>query len=175
MSDKQKSNGKFPQKALMALRAVAKKPEAWREAMMDPIGFLAKSDIRLPEGASLQLYEAAFDPEKTSYHEDELTHRNKTPMPAMFDPSTVGSYVDWQCPAGTRPVRTPESVETCIKWGGYSSPPEWVPAAEGSRYGHFESNRMMICVQSITVTTWVTKCLPVFEIVQFEKPNKLPH
>lgn len=169
MNDKRKTNGKLPQEALVALRAAAKKPELWRKAIRDPMAFLKQSGVRLPDGYLVELYEAAFDPKNTAYHENELTHRHKNATPRNLTLSSGGPYILNECPAGTRPVETEEETETCIKWAGVSGPLEWVPAEEGSRFGRFERSRMLICVESVKVTTKVIKCMPVFEIVKFRQ------
>lgn len=171
MTEKRKSNSKFSQQALLVLRAAAKKPEQWHEAMRDPMAFLKRSGIRLPDGYTVELYEAAFDPKNTTYHENELTYRHKNATSRNFLPSSGGPYIPYQCPAGTRPVETEEETETCIKWGGVSGPLEWVPVEEGSRYGHWERSRMLVCVQWLKVKTKVIKCMPVFEIVKFKQQN----
>ena len=137
--------------------------------MQDPMAFLKKADIQLPDGYDVELYQAAFDPRNTIYHEAELTYRHKNATPRNFWPSPGGSDIAYHCPVGTRPVETDEKTETCIKWGAVSGPLEWVPVEEGSRFGHWERSRMLVCVQSITVTTKVIKCMPVLEIVKFEQ------
>ncbi|MEP7293142.1 MAG: hypothetical protein ABI835_15270 [Chloroflexota bacterium] len=157
----------FPSDALAVLQEAAANEEHWAAAMRDPLGFLSERGVKLPEGHSITLSQAAANPPATmvsgeEFEADSISPVNDPPTPLPRPVGGTGTFIGsaGNCPAGSFPMLVLEKSTQCIRQGFYKGSMEWVPGPGGGLYGgHFERPVTPVCIATATVEQWVMVCV----------------
>lgn len=154
--------------AVTALRDAATRKAAWSRAKRDPVGYLRKLDIALPDGVGLDLYDMVIPEGGLVAHGGDVAYPlgggtdlpSPRPVPASLERWWEASHGG--CPFGTYPSTTTRDETVCLRWGFSYGGRDWVPDREGSASGHFELTGVhSYCLLSRTEQVTVVVCLPL--------------
>ncbi|HEV8655691.1 MAG TPA: hypothetical protein VGR85_09300 [Candidatus Limnocylindria bacterium] len=140
----------------------------------DPKGYLAKHGAALGDEVEVRIYERAGGGRKPRAGAP-AEHDLDVPVFAEIQniwqvPSGLQRW--WEsthegCPFGTYPYKTTTWTEECVSWGLFATGKDWVSAAEGTPFGHWELTGVTpFCLLSVKKATVTTTCLPAQSIAQ---------